>query len=84
MTDIYERGLNLRKVSKTDMNQDSSRSHLIFSVVITNIDNTTGKKSIAKISFVDLAGSEAANKSNPNYNQRKEGQAINQSLLALN
>jgi len=55
------------------MNQDSSRSHLIFSVVITNIDNTTGNKSVAKISFVDLAGSEAASKSNPNYNQRKEG-----------
>jgi len=32
--DVFERGLGGRKVRKTLMNDESSRSHLIFSIII--------------------------------------------------
>jgi hypothetical protein len=36
----YERGLQYRKVSSTDMNLMSSRSHLIYSIIVDtfNVD----------------------------------------------
>jgi hypothetical protein len=50
------------------MNDSSSRSHFIFSLIVhaTNLD--TQQKSTSKISFVDLAGSEKINKSKPTIN----------------
>ena len=48
------------------MNDLSSRSHLIFGVIIQAKNNNTGEISRGKISFVDLAGSERQSKSNPN------------------
>ena len=45
------------------MNDVSSRSHLIFSILIEIVNKTTKVKSIGKLSFVDLAGSEKAAKS---------------------
>jgi hypothetical protein len=47
------------------MNEDSSRSHLIFAMIVKTVNNQTGQTSSAKISFCDLAGSEKVNKANP-------------------
>ena len=80
---VYERALRSRKVSSTDMNDVSSRSHMIFSVVVQTINNETNQKFNGKISFVDLAGSERVSKSNPTIERLKEGQAINLSSKAL-
>jgi hypothetical protein len=65
------------------MNDQSSRSHFIFSIIIETINNETNQKFKGKLSFVDLAGSERVSKSNPSIERLKEGQAINVSLKAL-
>ena len=67
------------------MNDQSSRSHLIYSVVIEAKNNNNGEVTRGKISFVDLAGSERLNKSNPNANieRLRESTAINVSLKSL-
>ena len=65
------------------MNDSSSRSHFVFSLIVTNTNLDTNQKSTSKISFVDLAGSEKINKSKPTINQLKEAKAINQSLSSL-
>src|SRR6185437_9295427 len=80
---IYDLGVKSRKVSSTDMNNASSRSHLIFSIIVETVNNETNQKSKGKISFVDLAGSERVSKANPTVERLKEGKAINQSLNAL-
>ena len=65
------------------MNAASSRSHVIFSIVVETVNNDTNQKSKGKISFVDLAGSERMDKSNPNVSRLKEMNSINTSLKAL-
>ena len=78
-------GLKSRKVGATGMNDHSSRSHLVFSVVIEARNNNNGDIQSGKISFVDLAGSERASKANPgfNYERQRESNAINLSLKYL-
>ena len=51
-------------VAATNMNSESSRSHAVFSMVVTQsqhdeVSGQTGEK-VSKISLVDLAGSERA------------------------
>ena len=65
------------------MNEDSSRSHFIFSIIVNTFNHNTNTRSSAKISFVDLAGSERCKKSNPTVAQQKEANEINKSLLSL-
>jgi len=65
------------------MNDDSSRSHFVFTLIVHTTNHTTNQKTTAKISFVDLAGSERINKSNTNIEQLKEAIKINKSLTAL-
>ena len=55
---LFEKGLGDRRVRKTEMNDESSRSHLIFSLIIESVDKLNGKKQTGKLSFIDLAGSE--------------------------
>jgi hypothetical protein len=50
-------GNYLRKVSCTNMNQASSRSHCIFVLNIQGIDLSTSTEIFSKINLVDLAGS---------------------------
>ena len=45
------------------MNDTSSRSHLIFSIIVDSTNVNTGVRTIGKLSFVDLAGSEKVSKS---------------------
>ena len=59
---IFEEGLTKRKVRKTEMNSESSRSHLIFAIIIESVNVNTNVKTIGKLSFVDLAGSEKSSK----------------------
>ena len=53
-----ERGQQRRHVSETQMNRESSRSHLIMSVIIEATNLQTQSVTRGKLSFVDLAGSE--------------------------
>lgn len=65
------------------MNAVSSRSHVIFSVVIETYNNDTNQRSTGKLSFVDLAGSERCDKAKPSVERLKEMKFINESLKAL-
>jgi len=78
-----EIGLNERKTSATDMNANSSRSHLVFSILVECVNKQTSQRTLGKISFVDLAGSERADKAGTSAERLKEGRAINKSLTEL-
>ena len=81
--DVFERGLGGRQVRKTLMNDESSRSHLIFSIIIESTNRRNGKKQCGKLSFIDLAGSESSKKTGTDKEGQQEANAINQSLSAL-
>ena len=53
-----EKGQLRRHVGETQMNRESSRSHLIMSIVIESTNLQTQSVTRGKLSFVDLAGSE--------------------------
>ena len=74
-------GARQRTIGKTGANSESSRSHGIIQIRIYDSENQAEH---AKISFIDLAGSEReSDKVNVDKKTRIDGAAINQSLLAL-
>jgi len=75
--DVFERGLGGRQVRKTLMNDESSRSHLIFAIIIESTNRRNGKKQIGKLSFIDLAGSESSKKTGTDKEGQQEANAIN-------
>lgn len=50
-------GIHNRSVSATNMNSESSRSHMVFIINLTTHDIYSGQAKNAKIILVDLAGS---------------------------
>lgn len=70
-------GLSRRKVRSTKMNAESSRSHLIFSILIDAANVNTGVRTVGKLSFVDLAGSEKSSKTGVDKQGQEEANAIN-------
>lgn len=87
LLELLLRGNRNRTQHATDANAESSRSHAIFQVYVSQTDNVTGTSKnirVSKMSFVDLAGSErAAAVSRNNGARLREGTKINLSLLAL-
>ncbi|KAM9368821.1 kinesin-like protein KIF18B [Phaethornis superciliosus] len=70
----------------TDANASSSRSHAIFQVHVKQWDRSGGLAQdlqVAKMSLIDLAGSERASVTNTKGERLREGANINRSLLAL-
>lgn len=70
----------------TDANADSSRSHAVFQVFVKQQDRTANVKSnvsLAKLSMIDLAGSERGSATGFKGARFREGANINKSLLAL-
>lgn len=80
---VVAKGLEKRHTSGTQMNAESSRSHLILSIVVESTNLQTQVQVKGKLSFVDLAGSERIKKSGSSGEQLKEAQSINKSLSAL-
>lgn len=83
LNSIIQKGSEQRHTTGTLMNEQSSRSHLILSVVIESTNLQTQSVARGKLSFVDLAGSERVKKSGSAGSQLKEAQSINKSLSAL-
>jgi len=80
-------GKKNRSVGATLMNQDSSRSHSIFTITIecSTRGDTDGEGHIrvGKLNLVDLAGSERQSKTGATGDRLKEATKINLSLSAL-
>lgn len=80
---VLERGSANRSKGKTNMNEHSSRSHLIVRVAVSCEDLSSGVKSCGVLHLVDLAGSERVGRSNVSGDRLKEAQHINKSLATL-
>ncbi|OWR41535.1 chromosome-associated kinesin KIF4 like protein [Danaus plexippus plexippus] len=81
---VLERGSSGRVTGSTAMNQASSRSHAVFTIVIAK--ESRSDKNLAttsKFHLVDLAGSERIKKTKASGERLREGVKINQGLLAL-
>ena len=87
MDALLTKGVNNRTTGATLMNQESSRSHSIFTIVIemSSKNPDTGKEQLkaGKLNLVDLAGSERQKKTGATGDRLKEGSKINLSLSAL-
>lgn len=80
---LMSRGNKLRSTGATNMNENSSRSHSVFTVTLVQENRTRDVTIISKLVLVDLAGSEMVKKSGAEGGQLKEAAAINVSLSAL-
>ncbi|XP_066259078.1 kinesin-like protein KIF13A isoform X2 [Euwallacea similis] len=84
---LMAEGNKQRTVAATNMNSESSRSHAVFTVILTQTltDTKTGVsgEKVSRMSLVDLAGSERAVKTGAVGDRLKEGSNINKSLTTL-
>ncbi|KAG5359315.1 Kinesin-like protein KIF21A [Yarrowia sp. C11] len=77
LLNLLRSGSELRQKGSTALNSESSRSHAIFTITLTQ----NGASS--KFNFVDLAGSERLKNTEAKGDRVKEGIAINGGLAAL-
>ena len=82
---VMQAGKKNRSVGATLMNQASSRSHSIFTIIIecAESDKRGDHIRVGKLNLVDLAGSERQSKTGATGDRLKEAQHINRSLSAL-
>ncbi|XP_034609369.1 kinesin-like protein KIF1B isoform X10 [Trachemys scripta elegans] len=87
IADLMDAGNKARTVAATNMNETSSRSHAVFTIVFTQKRHDTETdlctEKVSKISLVDLAGSERADSTGAKGTRLKEGANINKSLTTL-
>lgn len=81
--EVMRRGDAARAVAATNMNQESSRSHSIFVITITQKNVETGSAKSGQLFLVDLAGSEKVGKTGASGQTLEEAKKINKSLSAL-
>ncbi|XP_070822273.1 kinesin-like protein KIF13A isoform X3 [Chaetodon trifascialis] len=84
---LMSEGNKSRTVAATNMNEESSRSHAVFSIIVTqtlyDLQSGNSGEKVSKMSLVDLAGSERVSKTGAAGERLKEGSNINKSLTTL-
>ncbi|KAG0695782.1 hypothetical protein DFH29DRAFT_954061 [Suillus ampliporus] len=87
MMTLMDEGNKARTVAATNMNETSSRSHAVFTLLLTmkrhDVGTNLDTEKVSRISLVDLAGSERANSTGATGQRLKEGANINKSLTTL-
>jgi hypothetical protein len=86
MNAIVIAGRTNRATGKTNMNEHSSRSHSIFTIIVENSQvDSSGETHyrMGKLNLVDLAGSERLSKTGATGQRAEEGKHINLSLVTL-
>lgn len=74
--DFIEKGNGSRSTGSTGANEESSRSHAILQLVVKRHisgNETKGDKTVGKLSFIDLAGSEHGADTTDNDQQTRQG-----------
>ncbi|KAK9473147.1 uncharacterized protein V1510DRAFT_433745 [Dipodascopsis tothii] len=80
---VLEAGNRVRTVAATGMNENSSRSHAVFTLTLAQRAVGADGDRVSRISLVDLAGSERAAATQASGALLKEGSEINKSLSTL-
>lgn len=85
---ILNKGISKKVHSSTNLNQNSSRSHTIFKIILMNGNQNISKidfsiEELISLSVVDLAGSERQKRTDAKGINLQEACKINQSLSTL-
>ena len=83
---ILAEGMANRHVGATDMNEASSRSHSVFTLLVTSVKKTADglcSRRCSRLHLVDLAGSERQRDTSSTGVRLKEACSINRSLSQL-
>ncbi|KFD70525.1 hypothetical protein M514_17318 [Trichuris suis] len=87
ISNLIDEGNKSRTVAATNMNETSSRSHAVFTLVLTqrrhDLETNLETEKVSRICLVDLAGSERADSTGAEGIRLKEGANINKSLTTL-
>ncbi|ONI02546.1 hypothetical protein PRUPE_6G205100 [Prunus persica] len=80
---VLQAGSNARAIGSNNVNEHSSRSHCLLSIMVRSKNLINGECTKSKLWLVDLAGSERLAKTDVQGERLKEAQNINRSLSAL-
>lgn len=84
---LMEQGNRVRTTAATNMNETSSRSHAVFTIVLSqrrfDVETQLSTEMISRLCLVDLAGSERVIATGATGDRLKEGANINKSLTTL-
>ncbi|KAK7400436.1 hypothetical protein VNO78_11644 [Psophocarpus tetragonolobus] len=83
ISSLLQQAAQSRSVGRTLMNEQSSRSHFVFTLRISGKNEKTEQQVQGVLNLIDLAGSERLSRSGATGDRLKETQAINKSLSAL-
>lgn len=83
ISQVLRQGNKHRTKSATNMNSESSRSHAIFQVMLTQQNTHSGELKKSNLFLVDLAGSEKVDRTGAQGNSLEEAKKINLSLSVL-